>query len=593
MSHPERRREYLVTTSAGNVERKLVWREGEVLGLDYAGAWSLARIDNKICVFDKSLGDPELIEANAFFADDIANGEKIIVELPSSSKGSRPLDVTLTPLVPLKAPYMQQFRESYANPNVPRQLMLYHGMRYVLMKYRPVGPKFTAGYGGEPAFSYVQNLTEFVVTSKRSGLFYKLKGQRYPIPQGQSVTVKPADFFSMVIIHDVYWWRFRSVQTPESMPPIETDDSEQDFIEQKRFENSAISVVVALASLLLFMLVFRKQLDPPKHETVVVSLAPKAIPHEDMFKPTPAPTAVPTPPPVVAKATPEPKPVPPSKVAEKPKIKEKPVKVAKAKKAPAPAPAPIVARAKPLKSKAEPPPMVKADTPPATGVVVAKTESPAAAQNAKALEALSFLSSNSKAPSRGGVTYSNSSKKDFMVSPTLGGGSKDSKVLDTMSSAAGDSNIKTKSSRQVASDVKFAGKGKGLNAVEGKVSSNEIYGRGSVGGLSGVASGISVSGPGNLSEAEIEKALQKYLSKFQFCYEKSLISDSSLGGNLRLQWTIETSGHVSGGKVIQSQMNNPSLHACILGVLKTVPFPSPKGGSVIAKKTFNFKSSAL
>ena len=102
-----------------------------------------------------------------------------------------------------------------------------------------------------------------------------------------------------------------------------------------------------------------------------------------------------------------------------------------------------------------------------------------------------------------------------------------------------------------------------------------------------------MSGPGSLTEDQIEKALSKFLSKFQFCYEKALITDSTLGGNLRLQWVIGSSGSVASAKVVQSELKNESLHSCILGILKTVPFPSPKGGEVIAKKTIAFKSSSL
>jgi outer membrane biosynthesis protein TonB len=581
-NQPHRSKDYLVTTTIGNIERKVVWNEGHPLHLDHPVGWTLTKVGEKICIYDESMSDVGQMEKNAFFSQELSEDQKMIVQLPPAAKGRAgcSMDLTLVPLVPLKPPYMQQDRQSYANPNVPRQLFLYHGVRYFLLKYRPVGPQMTVAVSGAPGFSYKRTASGYAVTVHRSGLSCKVKGKRTPLAPGIAHEFTQFDFFSAVFINDIYWWRFRAVQTPESMPPIEQEDSEQDLVEQRRFEKTAQVVLSFLACVFLLMTIFKDQLNPPAPISTTVSLqAPKVIPHENIFKELPKPTPVevveqpkPTPPP-------KPEPKKPREVVKalKPQAKKAPIQVAKAPT--------------PVKPRVAPPPAVKAQTPPATGVVVAKKEAPDAAQNAKALNALSFLTTNSKASMKGSFTYSNT-KKDFMVAPTLGGGSKDSKVLDKISSDAGDPNIKTTSSRMIASDVKFAGKaGKGLNDVEGKVGSADLHSHG-VGGLS-AASGLSVSGPGDLSEAQIEKALEKYLSKFQFCYEKALMTDSSLGGNLRLQWTINESGGVSGAKVIQSQLNNESMHSCVLGVLKTVPFPAPKGGSVIAKKTFSFKGSAL
>jgi hypothetical protein len=292
----------------------------------------------------------------------------------------------------------------------------------------------------------------------------------------------------------------------------------------------------------------------------------------------------------VAKKQPAPKPIvkkeaPPKKIAKKepaPKkvVEPPPRKVAKKE--------PVVAPAPPTKK-------VK-DTPPSPGIVAKKTEAPPPPDESVQLaKSLSFLSSGAKSSKKGGVKYDKNAKKDFMNSPTLAAGSKDAAALDKMAVSSGDSNIKTRSSRTIASDAGFdAPAGKGLNDVQGKVSLTELYNAGgaSTEGFEEGA-GITMTGAGELSEAEIEKALAKYLSRFQFCYEKALLSDSSLAGNIRLQWEINTSGHVASAKVLNSQMKNAGLHSCITGVLKEIPFPKPKGGSVVAKKTFSFKSSAL
>ncbi len=605
MSHelkkPHRRKEYLVTASMGPVTKKFVWNDEEVLNLDYRNGWAVAKVAGKICVVDRSIKDIGEMEREAFFADALAPDQKVLFDLPRSREGSNryPLAVSVIPLQPLAAPYMQQDRESYDNPDVPRQLMMYAGIRYYLMKYRPVGQQLTASAAGKPAFSVAKTSGGYNVTAQQQ-IHFKIKGVRQPLEPGHTRLFTSEEFFSTVFSHQIHWWRFRSVQLAESMSPIVLDDTEQDLIEQQRFENSAFIVSVLLVASFIFMTVFKKKLDPPVITTTVVLEQPKLIPHKDIFKPEPTPVPTPVPvaiqPPEPPKPEPKPVPEPPKKVVKKEKLKkEKPVKVAKVKEPPKKIekvvrePAPPAPHPKADKPTA----VVKSNNPPKAGAIVAKTENPEAAQTAKALSALSFLTSNSKAVAKGGVSYADKSKS-FVVSPTLGGGSTDSKVLDKMAEGGGgDGDIKTKSSRSIASVVNFkGGHGKGLNDVQGQVSSNEIYGHGASGGMS-AEGGISMSGPGSLTEDQIEKALSKFLTKFQFCYEKALITDSTLGGNLRLQWVIGSSGAVASAKVVQSELKNEALHSCILGILKTVPFPSPKGGEVIAKKTLSFKSSSL
>ena len=588
-----RRRDYIVISSIGNFEKRFVWNDTELLPLDHPKGWTLGKVGKKIYIFDQTLSSVEQMEATAFHFENLKDHQRLAVNLPPAEKGlpERALNITLVPLVPLKPPYMQTDKDAYANSFVPRQLMLYQGIRYFLLKYRPVGSQLTASTTDGPVFTYAKVEGGYSVTAHKPGLVCKLLKYRTSVPEGVAQFFTEEEFFTAVFTHGLYWWRFRAVQTPESMAPIEREDSEEDLIEQERFENTAKIVVSVLVSLFFLMLIFKKQFDPPVTVSHVALQAPKVIPHPEIFK-QPEP---PKPPPPIVEEKPEPeKPIPPEPPKKKVVKKEKP----KPEKAPrkivkeAPIPPPQVARQE-KPEPVRPPPAVKAQTPPATGVVTKKTEEPPVVdQSAQVLQSLSFLSTNSKASAKGAVKYDKAGKKSFTAAPTLGGGSKDAKLLDSMSSQAGDTKISTKSSRTVSSDVNFGGKGlKGLNDVQGKVAANEIYGRGS--GSLGSASGISMSGPGTLSESEIEKALAKFASKFQFCYEKSLMSDSTLGGNVRLQWNIDPGGGVSAAKVVQSQMNNTELHNCILGVLRQVPFPSPKGGSVTAKKTFNFKSSSL
>ena len=130
--------------------------------------------------------------------------------------------------------------------------------------------------------------------------------------------------------------------------------------------------------------------------------------------------------------------------------------------------------------------------------------------------------------------------------------------------------------------------------MQGKVSLTELVSKdGNPGDALGGGKGLELSGPGELSESEIEKALAKFLSRFQYCYEKALLTDSGLSGNLVVQWDVTVAGRADNSRVVKSQLNSKDLHACVMKVLGDVPFPKPKGGSVTVKKTFSFTSSSM
>ena len=211
------------------------------------------------------------------------------------------------------------------------------------------------------------------------------------------------------------------------------------------------------------------------------------------------------------------------------------------------------------------------------------------------LKSLNFLSTSKNRPTIDASSYES---KEGKFSETGKSGTSltasKSNVLDKMvKGTPGDGAISTKSGRTIASKVSF-GKNKGLNDVQGKVSLSELSSKdGNPGGALGGGKGLEMSGPGSLTESQIEKALSKFLSRFQYCYEKALLSDSSLGGNLVVQWNVTEAGRAGSSRVVKSQLNNGDLHACVLKVLGEVPFPKPKGGEVVVKKTFSFSSASM
>ncbi len=162
--------------------------------------------------------------------------------------------------------------------------------------------------------------------------------------------------------------------------------------------------------------------------------------------------------------------------------------------------------------------------------------------------------------------------------------------------------INTKGSRTVASG-RVLSNGE-INGIEGGRSYNYVQGKVSVSGLhaaGGSGGGLSHLGPqsmsvkgGKMSQSLIRKIIAKHMSKFTYCYEKSLLSNPNLAGIVNISWKIAPGGRVSGTRIVKSQLNNQKLHGCLTGVLNKISFaPGPKGGPATVVYPFNFTASML
>lgn len=569
--------EYLLTTSVGKISRKVLWNDKEPMALDHPPGWIIEKYGTGFRLRDISDPDINTQEHDAVIVSDPLPNQKNVVELPNAIKGNkhRPLDVDVIKLSPIKAPHLTSLGNIKFKLGIQQQLFLFHGIRYFLAKYRPIGKRATVRALGGEMFSYERDGEGYRVVTHQPGIKIKIGKKKFVPHCDSNFHLTEDDFFNSVFIAGIHWWRFKVVASPDSLPPLEEEESEDTLREKQRFQFSINVVVGLLFSFWLFSSIYKYLFPaPPKQIVTQVEIkAPKVIPHKEEPK-------------VVEVKPPPPPLTPPPKLE---KVVEKVVK----KKDPPPK---RIVKKEPLPIKPKPSPVVRSEKPPAPGVVAKKSElPPPPSESEQLMKSLSFLSSNTSKPKLGGVeSYNKSSKKDFTSAPSIGGGSKDSKVLDHMASSNTDANITTKSSRSVSSDMGFSNKG--LNQVQGKIGKAGLYNPGGKAGAGlDSGAGLSLSGPGHLSESEIEKALSKFLSRFQYCYEKALLSDSSLSGIILIQWTITEAGRVNTPKVLQSDsaMKSPELHSCLLNILKEVPFPKPKGGSVTAKKPFKFSSTTL
>lgn len=310
---------------------------------------------------------------------------------------------------------------------------------------------------------------------------------------------------------------------------------------------------------------------------IETDVRPERLVRVQITKPKPEP-----PPPIVQKAPQRPAEVPGVKAA---KLAQKPPKPPKGLPAPA----------------AKPQGAPKATGPTPEQIAIANTQR----KKAELSKSLSFISKptgNFKvAPNVFAPTSEKYSKSMNAVAGKLSKSGNQSVLNYIPSTSEASGPIQTKGVRGIQKGLAFSehgvvgGQGVYPGQVRGKVAIADLYGKGGneVGGALSAEGGMTLSGEGTLPEGLIEKALAKRLERFQYCYEKALLSDPTLAGTIKMQWTIVPGGRATGPKVVRSQLNHKGLHECISRELSQITFPSPKGGSVTVTKPFSFSSTTL
>lgn len=572
-----------------------MWDREEPLELDYPVYWSLHDTDKGVFLRHNHGGHEYHI------GEHYLNGEKDI-PLPKGEGEERQITVNFKPLKRIRPAFITN---SEASRMVgPADRYVSSGIREHLISFREMLEKPYEGSIVESSvfdMSFKNNRIE--VKSKVAGLRFKPSGsESKPLLPGVAASFTESECLTGAFIYGSYWWRLNKFPTPEmlALDELDTENKAQDLVSLQSLTRGIGATLMILLVVIRGFYYLHHDADTIKPPVVaeVELKKPKLIAKApELPKPTPA---------QIVKATPTSKPK-----VEPPKPKKEIVKKEPLKKPVPKKEAPKIAKKEPVKAppvKAPPPKIVKAP-PPAMPVapapakpnpVVAKAPDPsviANQQKAALAKSLNFLSTG---PSKTVTALAtNPFAKSSAKYANAGAGSMPATTSELSKMAkenGGDGPIATRGARNVASNSGIAGgHGKGLNEVQGKVSLNALYGGGSGEALGAAAGGggISVTGPGKISDADIEKTLAKYLDKFQRCYEKALLTDSTLSGEVQIKWTINPNGSVSGASVVRSEMNQKVLHDCMTGVLTKITFPAPKGGPATVKKPFRFKSSSF
>lgn len=104
--------------------------------------------------------------------------------------------------------------------------------------------------------------------------------------------------------------------------------------------------------------------------------------------------------------------------------------------------------------------------------------------------------------------------------------------------------------------------------------------RGVVGGIVGAPKMVSqLNSSQGISNKEVMKVVNQYLSEVQRCYERALFNDAGLSGRIEYEWDIASSGAVTAVRIKRSDMAKADyLNDCVIKIFKKMKFPRSKNG---------------
>ncbi len=98
---------------------------------------------------------------------------------------------------------------------------------------------------------------------------------------------------------------------------------------------------------------------------------------------------------------------------------------------------------------------------------------------------------------------------------------------------------------------------------------------------------------GTIDADAIEAAILAQRDRFRLCYEKEINAESPPGaGRVSTSFVIASNGRVTQAGIESTTLNNRNTEGCILGVIKSIQFPLPRGAGVV-QVTYPFKFSPV
>jgi len=91
-----------------------------------------------------------------------------------------------------------------------------------------------------------------------------------------------------------------------------------------------------------------------------------------------------------------------------------------------------------------------------------------------------------------------------------------------------------------------------------------------------------------LERTQIDDTVRRHLNQVRYCYQRSLVRDPSIAGEIVVKFVVEADGSVSSATAEEATLPDEVVD-CILGVFDQMVFPEPtNGGIVISTYPFVF-----
>jgi TonB family protein len=97
---------------------------------------------------------------------------------------------------------------------------------------------------------------------------------------------------------------------------------------------------------------------------------------------------------------------------------------------------------------------------------------------------------------------------------------------------------------------------------------------------------------GAIDKDAVEAAILAHKDEFRLCYEREINAENpNLAGRVWTSFTIGSSGRVTEAGIASSTLKNANAERCVLGVLRRIAFPIPRGGGEVqVNYPFKFNS---
>jgi hypothetical protein len=118
-------------------------------------------------------------------------------------------------------------------------------------------------------------------------------------------------------------------------------------------------------------------------------------------------------------------------------------------------------------------------------------------------------------------------------------------------------------------------------AVDSTKASNHAGGSSGEGGTVRLCE-VVVLGP--VDPANITAVISKQRAALQYCYQRELTKNPSLGGKLLAKITVYSDGTVTSATTDSSTLANASVESCVVGRLQSLRFSEPSGGGIAMVK---------